>query len=201
MSNSNQRLSSSMASKQQGEEVRQQIVSAANRLFYEQGYNHTSFSEIAEAAAVPRGNFYYYFKSKDDILNAVVDARLQRLRSTLEQWDHQYPEPKRRLKRYVEILSNEELNVVRFGCPMGTLSVELGKTQVDLQARATEMFDVFLDWLKTQFLALGHGNKSRAHALHLMAATQGISLIAHAYADVKFISREATLLKDWIDSL
>ena len=64
----NKRLYPSMASKQQGEEIRQQIVSAANRLFYEQGYNHTSFSEIAEAAAVPRGNFYYYFKSKDDML-------------------------------------------------------------------------------------------------------------------------------------
>ena len=201
MTQSNQRLPSSMVSKQQGEEVRQQIVSAANRLFYEQGYNHTSFSEIAEAAAVPRGNFYYYYKSKDDILNAVVDARLQRLRSTLEQWDHQYPEPKRRLKRFVDILLNEESNIVRFGCPMGTLGAELGKTQVELQTRVTEMFDVFLNWLKAQFLALGHGNKSRAHALHLMAAAQGTSLIAHAYADTKFISREAVLLKDWIDSL
>ena len=201
MTRTNQRLSSTMTNKQQGDEVRQQIVSAANRLFYEQGYNHTSFSEIAEAAAVPRGNFYYYFKSKDDIFSAVVDARLQRMRSMLEQWDHQYPEPKRRLKRYVDILLNEEPNILRFGCPMGTLTAELGKTQADLQARATEMFDVFLSWQKAQFLALGHGNKSRALALHLMAATQGITLIAHAYADAKFISREAALLKDWIDSL
>jgi AcrR family transcriptional regulator len=190
-----------MASKQQGEEVRQQIVSAANRLFYEQGYNHTSFSEIAEAAAVPRGNFYYYFKSKDEILNAVIDGRLQRIRSMLEQWNHQYPEPKRRLKRFVDILLSEESNIVRFGCPMGTLNAELGKTQTDLQGRAMEMFDVFLDWLKAQFLSLGHGNKSRAHALHLLAVAQGISLVAHAYADNKLITREASQLKDWIDSL
>jgi AcrR family transcriptional regulator len=197
----NQRLFPSMASKQQGEEIRQQIVSAANRLFYEQGYNHTSFSEIAEAAAVPRGNFYYYFKSKDDILHAVVDARLQRMRAMLQQWEHQFPEPKRRLKRFVDILLSEEQNLIRFGCPMGTLNAELGKTQADLQTRAVEMFDVFIDWLKAQFLALGHGNKSRAHALHLLAVAQGISLVAHAYADTKFIGREATQLKDWIDSL
>lgn len=201
MKPSYQRLSLPMASKQQGEEIRQQIVSAANRLFYQQGYNHTSFSEIAEAAAVPRGNFYYYFKSKDDILHAVVDARLQRMRAMLQQWEHQYPEPKRRLKRFVDILLSEEQNLIRFGCPMGTLNTELGKTQADLQTRAVEMFDVFVDWLKAQFLALGHGNKSRAHALHLLAVAQGISLIAHAYADTKFIGREATQLKDWIDSL
>jgi AcrR family transcriptional regulator len=190
-----------MASKQQGEEVRQQIVSAANRLFYEQGYNHTSFSEIAEAAAVPRGNFYYHFKSKDAILDAVVDARLQRNRDLLREWEVQHPEPKRRLKRFVDILLNEEQNIIRFGCPMGTLNAELGKTQVELQARVAEMFDVFLNWLKAQFLALGHGNKSRAHALHLLATAQGISLIAHVYADDKFLHREAAQLKDWIDSL
>ena len=201
MSHSNQRLSTSMASKQQGEEIRQQIVSAANRLFYEQGYNHTSFSEIAEAAAVPRGNFYYYFKSKDDILNAVIDARLLRMRAMLEQWEQQYPEPKRRLKRFVDMLFNEEKNIIRFGCPMGTLNAELGKTQAELQARAIEMFDLMLDWMKAQFLALGHGNKSRAQALHLLAAAQGISIIAHVYADVKFLNRDAAQLKEWIDSL
>ena len=119
----------------------------------------------------------------------------------LEQWEHQYPEPKRRLKRYVDILLNEETNVLRFGCPMGTLNAELGKTQAELQARAAEMFDVFLNWMKAQFLALGHGNKARAHALHLQAAAQGISVMAHVYADPKFIHREATLLKEWIDSL
>lgn len=190
-----------MGIKLQGEEVRQQILSAANRLFYEQGYNHTSFSEIAEAAAIPRGNFYYYFKSKDDILNAVIDARLSRLRDMLEQWGQQYPEPRRRLKRFVDILVNEEQNIVRYGCPMGTLNAELGKTQAELQGRAAEMFNLLADWLKAQFLALGHGNKARAHALHLLAAAQGITIIAHVYADSKFLNREALQLKDWIESL
>ena len=70
---------------EQGEAVRQKIVDSANQLFYHRGYNQTSFSDIAEAAGVPRGNFYYYFKSKDDILGAVVDGRIERVRAMLAQ--------------------------------------------------------------------------------------------------------------------
>ncbi len=52
------------------ERTRQRIVEAANRLFYHKGYNQTSFSDVVEAAGVPRGNIYYYFKTKDEILEA-----------------------------------------------------------------------------------------------------------------------------------
>ena len=190
-----------MASRQQGEEIRQQIVAAANNLFYRQGYNHTSFSEIAGAANVPRGNFYYYFKSKDEILGAVIATRIANIRVMLDQWTEQHPDPKKRLKRFADILLNEQDNITRFGCPMGTLNAELGKTQGDLQAKAAEMFDLFIDWLKPQFQALGYGNRSRHLAQHLMAMGQGVSLIASVYSDTKFLQREVALIKDWIDSL
>ncbi|MFC1772901.1 helix-turn-helix domain-containing protein [Pseudomonadota bacterium] len=42
-----------------GQQVRERIVGAANRLFYERGFNRTAFSDIADAADIPRGNFYY----------------------------------------------------------------------------------------------------------------------------------------------
>ena len=47
--------------------TRDQIVEAADRLFYRQGYEHTSFADIADAVQISRGNFYYHFKSKDEI--------------------------------------------------------------------------------------------------------------------------------------
>jgi AcrR family transcriptional regulator len=190
-----------MASRQQGEEIRQQIVDAANQLFYQQGYNHTSFSEIAGAANVPRGNFYYYFKSKDEILEAVIAARTDRIRAMLAQWEEQQTDPKKRLKRFADILLSEQDNITRYGCPMGTLNAELGKTQVELQAQAAAMIDLFIDWLKPQFQALGYGNRSRHLAQHLMAMAQGAALIASVYADARFLQREAAQLKDWIDTL
>ena len=38
--------------------TREQIVAAADRLFYQQGFEHTSFSHIADAVRISRGNFY-----------------------------------------------------------------------------------------------------------------------------------------------
>ncbi|HEY7886322.1 MAG TPA: helix-turn-helix domain-containing protein, partial [Cellvibrionaceae bacterium] len=54
----------------------EKIVAAADRLFYERGFDATSFADIAEAVQISRGNFYYHFKTKDDILDAVIARRL-----------------------------------------------------------------------------------------------------------------------------
>lgn len=190
-----------MALKRKGQEFRQHIVEVANRLFYQRGYNQTSFSDIAEAAEMSRGNFYYYFKTKDEILEAVLESRLEGIRGMLAEWTATIAEPRERLKRYVQILLNEEQNILRYGCPMGSLTVELSKTQLVLQSHSTEMFEVFFEWLKTQFLALGCGRASRDNALHLLAATQGVSLIVNAFEDSAFLRKEASHLKQWIDEL
>ncbi|MDX1344835.1 MAG: TetR/AcrR family transcriptional regulator, partial [Sedimenticolaceae bacterium] len=58
------------------DKTRLRIVQSANRLFYRQGYNRTSFTDIVEASGVPRGNIYYYFKTKEEILLATIDYRL-----------------------------------------------------------------------------------------------------------------------------
>jgi AcrR family transcriptional regulator len=190
-----------MSKRPTGEEVRRNIVDTAKRLFYERGYNHTSFSDIADAAAVPRGNFYYYFKSKDDILAAVVAARLANIEGMLADWSARYPDARRRLKRFIEILLNEQQNILRFGCPIGSLNVELGKTQAGLQRTSVQLFEVFRQWLREQFRAIGRGRDADFLALHLLAATQGATLITSVYRDPRFLRREAARLREWVDGL
>ena len=187
--------------KAKGRAIQHRIVDAANRLFYRQGFNQTSFSDIADAAQIPRGNFYYYFRSKDEILKAIIEQRIGSIRAMLEDWDQQYPAPKQRLKRYVQILLNEEKDVLRYGCPMGSLNVELSKTQLVQQSQAAEMFSIFLDWLKEQFQELGYGRTARDQALHLVARMQGVSLIGNVYKDPRLLRKEAKSLQQWIDGL
>lgn len=184
-----------------GEQNRQRIVEAADELFYRKGYNQTAFSEVAEASGIPKGNFYYYFKSKDELLEAVIQLRMEGIRRMLAEWDEQLPQPKARLRRYAQILLNEAQDVVRYGCPMGSLNVELGKTQLALQSRAGEMFTLFLEWLEQQFKALGKGRESRQLALHLLAMSQGASLLGNVYSDDKFLKSEVRRINTWIDSL
>jgi len=187
--------------KTKGLDNRQHIIQAANMLFYHQGFNQTSFTEIADAAGIPRGNFYYYFKTKDDILAAVIDDRIQRTRVMLAEWDQQYPNPKERLQRFITMLLNSQEDLVRYGCPIGSLMVELSKTQQAMQTKTKDMFDVFLHWLTRQFEALGCGAEAHLFALRLLSRAQGVSLITNAYADADFLRTEIAQLRQWLDTL
>lgn len=184
----------------QGEAVRREIVEAANRLFYHRGYNQTSFTDIAEAAGIPRGNFYYYFKSKDDILGAVIDARVERIRTMLAEWDAAESNPRQRLKRFAQMIRSEEKELLRYGCPMGSLNIELGKAQPALKAKAKKMFDLFIDWLTRQLAALGQPDAARL-ALHAMGRVQGVAVMTQVYGDREFLRTQLAEFDAWIESL
>ena len=85
-----------------GEAQRQRIVAAADQLFYQQGYESTSFSDIADVVGISRGNFYYHFKSKDEILDAVIDHRVTDIEAMLNEWNEKITDPKQRLYHYME---------------------------------------------------------------------------------------------------
>ena len=55
------------------EERRKELLDAAERLFVEQGYEETSIRDIITTVGVAHGLFYYYFRSKEDILAAIID--------------------------------------------------------------------------------------------------------------------------------
>ncbi len=61
------------------EERRAEIVEAAERLFREVGYAKCSVEMIIREIGVAKGTFYYYFKSKPDILQAIVDTTLDKI--------------------------------------------------------------------------------------------------------------------------
>jgi len=59
--------------KEKKRDVKQQIVSAAWQLFYEKGYNGTTVDDIIALSETSKGSFYYYFSSKDELLNTLAD--------------------------------------------------------------------------------------------------------------------------------
>ncbi len=185
---------------ERGEANRQHIVETANRLFYQRGYNQTSFSDIADAAKIPRGNFYYYFKTKDDILAAVIDHRMDDIRVMLAEWDAASPEPRARLRRFLGMVRDSGKDLARYGCPMGSLNIELGKAQPALKARARKMFDLFRDWIAAQLRALGIRNPEPL-ALHLLARAQGAAVVAQVYGDTALLNAEIDQLDAFLDSL
>jgi len=176
------------------------IVAAADGLFYRQGFEHTSFADIAGAVQLSRGNFYYHFKSKDDILDAVINARLAHTEKMLERWEIAGEQPTDRIVSFIHILIGNQAKIMRYGCPVGTLCTELAKLNHASQPKANALFTLFHAWLRRQFVLLGREADADALAMHLLARSQGVAALANAFHDEKFIQQEVTQMCDWLRS-
>lgn len=179
--------------------TRQQILRAADDLFYRQGYEATSFADIAEAVMISRGNFYHHFKTKDEILAAVIELRLANTQGMLERWESEGPTPAERIRSFIDLLIANREKIQRYGCPVGTLCSELAKLEHPAQPLANRLFTLFRIWLRGQFTALGRGDDADALAMHLLARSQGVATLASAFRDEAFLRQEVEQLHAWLE--
>jgi TetR/AcrR family transcriptional repressor of nem operon len=178
--------------------TKERIVEAADRLFYEEGFESASIGDIAGAVGISRGNLTFHFATKDEVLEAVIDRRLERTRGLLDGWEKNGTTPAERIGSFIEILIMNRTKILRHGCPVGTLCSELAKLDHGLLGRANELFTLFKDWLSRQFAQMGCGPRSDALALHLLARSQGIATLANAFHDEAFLREEVRGLHGWL---
>ena len=178
-------------------QTRDHIIDAADQLIYQQGYSHTSFANIATAVEISRGNFYHHFKSKDEILGAVIDQRLAKTQQMLDQWQTDGANPAARLRSFIHILNDNRADIKRYGCPVGTLNSELAKLGHAALPQTKALFGLFHTWLAMQFSQLGCPNPD-ALAMHLLARSQGVATLANAFGDDDFIQSEIAQMCDWL---
>ena len=69
----------------EAEERRNEILDAADALFGQKGFDGTSTNDILEKVGIARGTLYYHFKSKEDIMDALIDRYNIRLLSTAQE--------------------------------------------------------------------------------------------------------------------
>jgi AcrR family transcriptional regulator len=180
--------------------TREHIIEAADRLFYRQGFEHTSFAHIADAVQISRGNFYHHFKSKDEILDAVIAQRLANTQQMLDGWERAGEHPRERIRSFIHLLIANRAAIQRHGCPVGTLCTELAKLNHGSRAEANQLLSLFRAWLRRQFSLLGHGADADALALHVLAWSQGVATLANAFHDEKFIREEVRGMDTWLAS-
>jgi AcrR family transcriptional regulator len=180
--------------------TRVRIVEAADRLFYRQGYDHTGFSDIAGEVKISRGNFYHHFKSKDDILEAVIDERLANTLQMLDRWESEGESPADSIRSFIHMLVANQADIMSFGCPVGTLSTELAKLNHGSQPDACKLFTLFRTWLRRQFVLLDRAADADRLAMHLLARSQGVATLANAFHDEGFVGHEVETMCEWLDT-
>ncbi|WP_171207543.1 MULTISPECIES: TetR/AcrR family transcriptional regulator [unclassified Ruegeria] len=180
-----------------GQSTKEQIIQVADDLFYRQGYAKTSFANIAQAVQISRGNFYHHFKTKDQILDAVIGLRLNRTRQMLDDWEEGVS-PQKRIERFIGILIMNRAKIARFGCPVGSLCTELSKLEHSAQDKANKLFEMFQDWLQRQFVLAGRGDDAETLSKRLLAHSQGVATLAQAFEDEAYIDQEVDHLNAWL---
>ena len=178
---------------------RDRLIAAARETIYRQGIEKTTLADIATAAGVPLGNVYYYFKTKQDIVEAVVGSHLIEARQMLAALDDAYDSPRDRLKALFGALTQQADQIARYGCPHGTLCLELDK-RADAPDLAARLMREPVDWAQRQFAALGCPDAD-ALAIEVIARYQGAALLSSTFRDPTLMTREATRVATWLDTL
>lgn len=178
---------------------RERLVEGARRVLHEQGVHKTTLADIAAAADVPVGNVYYYFKTKDDLVDAAVDAHADEIRRRLGELER-HRSPAQRLKALTKMWTDMADQVARYGCPHGSLCQELAKLDDGHDERAVKLLTLTLEWAEQQFRLIGRRD---AHdlAVALVASFQGTALLANSLGNPELMSRQAARLGRWIDEL
>jgi AcrR family transcriptional regulator len=179
---------------------RERLVAAASQLLHQQGSERTTLAEIAKLADVPVGNVYYYFKTKDEVIAAVIDAHAQQIRATLASIETRHRSPKASLKALVRELASQSELVAQYGCPLGSLCSELDKRGPGPPFTVSQLMRLPLDWAEEQFRQLGRRD-ARDLAFDLLAAYEGNALLANTLRDPGILSSAARRIDRWIDAL
>jgi AcrR family transcriptional regulator len=168
-------------------------------MIFRQGVEATTLADIAAEAGVPLGNVYYYFKTKNDLVLAVIEAHLAEARAMFAAIDDAHAAPVDRLKSLFGTLAEQSDLIARYGCPHGSLCLELDK-RPDGPGPAAELLREGVSWAETQFRAMGRPD-ARELAVQVIARYQGTALLTSTFRDASLMEAEARRVAQWIDTL
>src|SRR6266581_6378254 len=191
---------------QKGAATRDQILNAASRLIHVQGYQSTSLDDVLRESGVGKGNFYYHFKSKEELGYAILDQIIGSfLERTLEPC---FADPDQGALAQIRCFLDRVLEAQRArncvgGCPLGNLAAELSDVHEGFRARLTS---VVAAWRERLTLALraeqgrGVGDACRPEAVadFLVASLEGAILLTKLTKDITVMEQCVAEMKRYL---
>jgi TetR/AcrR family transcriptional regulator, transcriptional repressor for nem operon len=181
-----------------GAATRDQILDAASRLIHLQGYHCTSLDDVLRESGVGKGNFYYYFESKEKLGYAIIDRLIQGfLERTLEPaLADVSANPIAQIHTLLDrVLENQRQRNCVGGCPMGNLASELSDVHEGFRRR---LAGIFLRWRDDLAEALTRGQASghlrpdcdpAGMAQFVVAALEGAILLTKVTKDISVMEK------------
>lgn len=188
-----------------GAATRDQILNAAARLIHVQGYQCTTLDDVLRESGVGKGNFYYYFKSKEDLGYAIIDRTTQAFveRSLAPAFADAAADPIDQINRFLDrVLDAQRQRNCVGGCVMGNLASELSDVHEGFRRRLAGLFDV---WRERLAEVIGRGQQrgsvrpdvdAARGAQFLVAGLEGAILLSKVTKDITVMERCVEELKE-----
>lgn len=114
---------------------KEKIIEIAADLIHQYGYNNIGLKRILEEAQIPKGSFYYYFQSKEDLALNVIDYHIRFTKHLFNQLEKNYDG----LKDFFDFYFAKfyELDYKR-GCAIGNLIMELSDLKDSFRLKLLE---------------------------------------------------------------
>ena len=129
---------------------RERLVAGARVVIHQQGVEKTTIADIAREADVPVGNVYYYFKTKDELVEAAIDSHVETSKRCSAHWSAT-ARRRRDSRRWSVSSPPSASSQPEYGCPLGSLCSELDKRTDGLHLVCAEMLRLPIDWSEQQF--------------------------------------------------
>ena len=134
-----------------GLQTKERIVRVAAELFYRKGYHAVGLNEVLATANAPKGSFYYYFQSKEELARDTIDylgdVVLHRVKEALLEADG--TNGREAVKRFVEVVARNAQDGETVGaCPLSTLGMQLAASVPGLGERTDRYLGQLLAYLR-----------------------------------------------------
>jgi len=184
-----------------GRDTRGRIVQAAMELFWEKGYGSTSIADILSRSQVNSGSLYHYFPGKQDLLVAVLEAYRDGIGPML--LDPAWEGVEDPIERVFALLAKYRSLIVAtdcsYGCPIGSLALELHEPDPAVRERMAENFEAWTAAIRACLDEaadrLPRDLDRQAAAEFVLAVMEGGVMQARTHRDVAFFDRAVAQLR------
>lgn len=184
-------------------ETKEHIIEVATRLMHLRGFNHTSVDEVLKESGVGKGNFYYYFKSKEELGYAIIENNLKRFSDrVLSKAFENTHDPLTQIDDFLDIILDlhRQRNCLG-GCPMGNMAMEMSDIHEGFRRRFQEIFENWRERVAEALLRardsgrLTRNTDATRLAQFIIAGVEGGILLTKVKKDIKVLENCFSQLK------
>jgi AcrR family transcriptional regulator len=190
-----------------GSSTRDKLVEAARELFWERGYAATGLADVLARAGVRGGSLYYFFKSKEELLRAVLEAYTTLLHPVVI--DPAFATTQDPIERIFAVLAGYRAGLVstecRHGCPIARVALEATEASDATRALIAINFDNWAraieDVLEEAGDRLPASVDRESLSRFVLTVMEGAVMQAQAHRDLARFDTAVAQLRDYFDRL